>query len=107
MVPSGYHLGTIPVPCPHHAPTTLIPCQFGVSKTLESRWKLRGFGGSDLDWRSGGWGSVCHCWSLVLVRTWMPGRREKRPDRPGFSGQGTASEERRVGKVRTLPAASP
>ena len=39
-----YHLGTIPVPCPHHAPTTLIPCQFGVSKTLESRWKLRGFG---------------------------------------------------------------
>src|ERR1035441_9016200 len=43
----------------HRTNTVAIPCQFVVSRTLESRWGWQGFAGSHLDWRSGGWGSGC------------------------------------------------
>src|ERR1035437_3181615 len=54
----------------HRANTVAIPWQFGVSKTLDSRWGWRGFGGSGLDWRAGAYGSAVpevafHCSRLA------------------------------------------
>ena len=76
-----YHLGTIPVPCPHH--TNSVPI-WGVQHSRQQAWnarfKTKRF---RLTYRRvEGWLT----WSAIPAQNWMPGRRKQGSSCGGYLG---------------------